>query len=190
MNFRKKLRKGGGHFRSEKFHCKFSAGATGLRKKSQYIFRKRGGGVKGRLEIFRKFIHFGVDRLPLLLSLFSALFFQHFTNFAGGLKNNVMAQCSLYKERPGRLLGPQHSILCKSFELRRNFATFYRHIHHSYFCFPNILPTFQEVKKTDVMALCSLYKERPGGLLGPQHKASLLLFQVRIHLEMSSSDRY
>ena len=142
------------------------------------------------MEIFRKFIHFGVDRLPLLLSLFSALFFQHFTNFAGGLKNNVMAQCSLYKERPGRLLGPQHSILCKSFELRRNFATFYRHIHHSYFCFPNILPTFQEVKKTDVMALCSLYKERPGGLLGPQHKASLLLFQVLYHLEMLSSDRY
>ena len=44
MNFRKKLRKGGGHFRSEKFHCKFSAGATSLRKKSQYFFRKRGGG--------------------------------------------------------------------------------------------------------------------------------------------------
>ena len=30
MNFRKKLRKGGGHFQSEKFHCKFGAGATGL----------------------------------------------------------------------------------------------------------------------------------------------------------------
>ena len=36
MNFRKNFKKGGGgHFRSEKFHCKFSAGATGLRKKSQ-----------------------------------------------------------------------------------------------------------------------------------------------------------
>ena len=44
MNFRKKLRKGGGHFRSEKFHCKFSAGATSLRKKSQYFSQKRGGG--------------------------------------------------------------------------------------------------------------------------------------------------
>ena len=33
-------------------------------KKSQYIFRKRGGGVKRRSEIFRKFIHFGIDRLP------------------------------------------------------------------------------------------------------------------------------
>ena len=33
MNFRKNLKRGGGgHFRSEKFHCKFSAGATGLRK--------------------------------------------------------------------------------------------------------------------------------------------------------------
>ena len=49
MNFRKKLRKGGGgHFRSEKFHCKFSAGATGLRKKSQYFFPKKGrrGGAE------------------------------------------------------------------------------------------------------------------------------------------------
>ena len=45
MNFRKKLRKGGGgHFRSEKFHCKFSAGATGLRKKLQYFFPKKGRG--------------------------------------------------------------------------------------------------------------------------------------------------
>ena len=29
------------------------------------IFRKWGGGVKGRLELFRKFIRFGTDRLPL-----------------------------------------------------------------------------------------------------------------------------
>ena len=46
MNFRKKLRKGGGHFRSEKFHCKFSAGATGLRKNRNIFFRKRGGGQR------------------------------------------------------------------------------------------------------------------------------------------------
>ena len=31
------------------------------------IFRKWGGGVKGRLELFRKFIRFGRDRLPLVL---------------------------------------------------------------------------------------------------------------------------
>ena len=30
MIFRKNVKKGGGHFRSEKFHCKFGAGATGL----------------------------------------------------------------------------------------------------------------------------------------------------------------
>ena len=52
MNFRKKG--GGGHFRSEKFHCKFSAGATGLRKKSQYIFQKWGGGEGGQRP-FRNF---------------------------------------------------------------------------------------------------------------------------------------
>ena len=38
-----------------------------FRKKLQYDFPKmRGGGVKGRLELFRKFIRFGVARLPLL----------------------------------------------------------------------------------------------------------------------------
>ena len=60
----KKLEKG--HFCSEKFHCKLSACATRLRKKLQYFFPKKGagGGVKGRSEIFRKFIHFGIDRLP------------------------------------------------------------------------------------------------------------------------------
>ena len=48
MNFRKKkLRKEGGHFRSEKFHFKFSAGATGLRKKIAIYFPKRGGGGGG-----------------------------------------------------------------------------------------------------------------------------------------------
>ena len=37
-----------------------------LRKKRNEIFRKRGGGgVKGRSEIFRKFIRFRGDRLPL-----------------------------------------------------------------------------------------------------------------------------
>ena len=38
------FRKGGGYFQSEQFHCKFGAVWSGLRKKSQYIFRKRGGG--------------------------------------------------------------------------------------------------------------------------------------------------
>ena len=47
---RKTSKKGGGHFRSEKFHCKFSAGATGLRKKSQWNFPK-----KGRSKAVRKF---------------------------------------------------------------------------------------------------------------------------------------
>ena len=53
INFRKKLRKGGGrHFRSEKLHCKFSAGATGLRKKSQYCFPKKGRGGSGAVRKF------------------------------------------------------------------------------------------------------------------------------------------
>ena len=45
--------KGGVHFRSEKFHCKFSAGATGLRRNRNEIFRKRGG--EGGSKAVRKF---------------------------------------------------------------------------------------------------------------------------------------
>ena len=51
-------------FALEFANCKFSAGATGLRKKSQYFFPKK-GGVRGRSEIFRKFIRFGRYRLRL-----------------------------------------------------------------------------------------------------------------------------
>ena len=45
----------GGHFRSKKF-----------RKKNSNIFPKKGGGggVKGRLELFQKFIDIGTDRRP------------------------------------------------------------------------------------------------------------------------------
>ena len=50
----KTSKRGGGHFRSENFHCKFSAGATRLRKKSQYFFRKRVGVGKGSKAV-RKF---------------------------------------------------------------------------------------------------------------------------------------
>ena len=40
-------------------------------KKAQYDFPKmRGGGVKGRLELFQKFIRFGRAALPLLYTLF------------------------------------------------------------------------------------------------------------------------
>ena len=46
----------GGHFRSKKFRS----------KKSQHFSQKRpGGGVKGRLELFQKFIDNGTPRLPL-----------------------------------------------------------------------------------------------------------------------------
>ena len=92
MNFRKTSEWGGGHFRSEKFRCGFSGnfGAVktmnfrkkggghanpnefrckflGLPKKAQHCFPKIGlGGVRGRLEVFRKFIEFGTGSLPLV----------------------------------------------------------------------------------------------------------------------------
>ena len=78
MNFRK----GGGSRLSEKFRCRFSGkgGGGGTRlsekislhilappeKKGNIVFRNEGGGsVRGRLEVFRKFIRFGEDRRSL-----------------------------------------------------------------------------------------------------------------------------
>ena len=53
--------KGGGHANPNEFRCKFS----GLPKKAQHFFPKIGwGGVRGRLEVFRKFIKFGTGRRP------------------------------------------------------------------------------------------------------------------------------
>ena len=52
--------KGGGHANPNQFCCKFS----GLRKKRNIVFRKWGGGVRGRLEVFQKFIESGRDSLP------------------------------------------------------------------------------------------------------------------------------
>ena len=55
VNFRKNLERGGGGFRSEKFHCKFVAHATDLSKLSEKIaiyFLKKGRGFKGRSKIF------------------------------------------------------------------------------------------------------------------------------------------
>ena len=72
MNFRKTSKGGGGHFRSEKFCCAFSikkkGGVAAPRKislqKAQHSFPKIGWGVRGRLEVFRKFIKFGTGRHP------------------------------------------------------------------------------------------------------------------------------
>ena len=47
------------------------------------IFRKWGGGVKGRLELFRKFTRFGGGRLPLSAELIATLIlFILFINFS------------------------------------------------------------------------------------------------------------
>ena len=64
MNFRKK---GGGHSNPKNFVADFSIS----RKKAQHSFPKIGwvgvGGVRGRLEVFRKFIEFG--RRPLIVRI-------------------------------------------------------------------------------------------------------------------------
>ena len=73
MNFRKTYDMWGGHFRSEKFPCAFSVkkkgGVAAPRKislqKAQHSFPKIGWGVRGRLEVFRKFIEYGPDSSPL-----------------------------------------------------------------------------------------------------------------------------
>ena len=61
--FGKVAKRGGGHFQSKDFCCRFLSGLYEHeidKKKMCYDFPKMRGGVKGRLEIFRKFIHFGV----------------------------------------------------------------------------------------------------------------------------------
>ena len=51
--------KGGGYPKN------FVADFSTSRKKRNIVFRNEGGGVRGRLEVFRKFIRFGGPRRPL-----------------------------------------------------------------------------------------------------------------------------
>ena len=72
MNFRKSS-KGGGSFSIQKFILQIFAIiddtlVMNFRKILQYDFPKIEGGVKDRLELFRKFIHFGGGRHPLGVS--------------------------------------------------------------------------------------------------------------------------
>ena len=60
----------GSHFQSKNLYCRFMPLKTVLRscipeKIRNMIFQKWGGGVKGRLELFRKFIRFGDAICPL-----------------------------------------------------------------------------------------------------------------------------
>ena len=70
MNFRKSSK--GGVISNPKIyvadfcHYKGYFGHEFWKKIRNMIFRKWGGGVNGRLELFRKFIRFWRDRLPLL----------------------------------------------------------------------------------------------------------------------------
>ena len=76
--FKKQIRRGwGGHFRSKKNCynlfaldcCNLVCVWMNFQKNRNIVSwkRGRGGGVKGRSEIFRKFIHFWEDGLPLSL---------------------------------------------------------------------------------------------------------------------------
>ena len=55
MIFRKNFKKRGGQFRSEKFHCKFGASATGLQKKIAIYFWKKGRWEMGGSKAVQKF---------------------------------------------------------------------------------------------------------------------------------------
>ena len=67
MNFRKSSKGGGGSFSIQKFMLQIFAIidntlVMNFRKNCNITFRKWGGGIKGRLELFRKFIRFGCAR--------------------------------------------------------------------------------------------------------------------------------
>ena len=58
----------GGHLLSKKNCCNFFAFER-IFGKNRNIFPEKGAGVKGRLELFQKFIDFGRDGLPLSVVL-------------------------------------------------------------------------------------------------------------------------
>ena len=64
MNFRKKLRKGGGVISDLKNFIANLVLVQPVCGKNCNIFPEKGGGARGRLEIFRKFIGFRMHRLP------------------------------------------------------------------------------------------------------------------------------
>ena len=77
MIFRKNVKKGGGVISDLKNSLQIWCGLVRFGKKSQYFFPKKGRGgrgVKGRSEIFRKFIDIGKDGLPLVLHCYSFRF--------------------------------------------------------------------------------------------------------------------
>ena len=63
--------RGGGHFQSKNLYCRFlplfidDTSVMNFENNLQHNFPKMRGGVKGRLELFRKSIRFGGARLPL-----------------------------------------------------------------------------------------------------------------------------
>ena len=68
MNFRKKLRKGGGVISDLKNFIANLVLVQPVCGKNRNIFSEKGaGGVRGRSEIFRKFIGFRMHRLPLVV---------------------------------------------------------------------------------------------------------------------------
>ena len=78
MNFRKTSEWGGGPFRIRKIMLHFFGKGKALRApisrtKAQHFFPKIGvgGGVRGHLEVFRKFIEFGPGNAPLEELVFS-----------------------------------------------------------------------------------------------------------------------
>ena len=74
-DFSEKFQRGGVSFSIQKFMLQIftiidDTSVMNFGKKLQYDFPKMmGGGVKGRLELFRKFIRFGRVKLPLWQAL-------------------------------------------------------------------------------------------------------------------------
>ena len=78
MIFRKNVKKGGGSFPIWKISLQIWCGLVRFGKKSQHFVPKkgRGGGLRGRSEIFRKFIDIGKDGLPLYVRTTFLIFTQ------------------------------------------------------------------------------------------------------------------
>ena len=94
--FPEKLWNRGGSFPIQKISLQIQCWSSWISEKIATFFPKkgRGWGVKGGSEIFRKFIHFRADSLPLLLDNISQIFDVYFSDLASCFLLHILLDIS------------------------------------------------------------------------------------------------
>ena len=115
MIFRKNVKKGGGSFPIWKISLQIWCGLVRFRKKITIFFPEKGPGggrVKGRSEIFRKFIDIGKDGLPLEVSWWS---FSRPSHNSPEKITIELSSSELYRIGAYNILGTRHYLLTNKF---------------------------------------------------------------------------